>query len=118
MLVPTPVSALAQRSALVAAAARYSDSPKPLNELGTALLAVGRPRAALRRYEAALARSDAPDDDDGWVASINLAVCLVALAERRPSSAAWLGRLPEARGLVYRCVVSTPSDARLLAVVP
>ena len=39
------------------------------------------------------------------------------LAEQRPHSYAWLTRLSEARGLVYRCLVSTPSDIRLLALL-
>ena len=110
-------SQLTQRLALHAATAQYPSNPKPCNELGAMLVAAARPRAALRQYETALSRSASVDDDDGWDASINLALCLVTLAEARPRSPAWLERLPEARGLVYRCLVSTPSDTRLLELL-
>ena len=98
-----------------AAVTDYPDSPKPCNELGSILLGAGRYRAALRNYEKALARSAAPDDDDGWDASVNLALCLISLAEQRPDL--YHNRLPEARAHVHRCLVSTPSDQRILALL-
>ena len=83
---------LAHRLFLHAAVTDYPDSPKPCNELGSILLGAGRYRAALRNYEKALARSAAPDDDDGWDASVNLALCLISLL---PLPAVGLWRLPE-----------------------
>ena len=116
-VVSSAARTLAERLLLHAATTEYRESPKPCNELGALLVQAGRPRAALRQYETALSRSAEPDDDDGWDASINIALCLVTLAEARPLSDHWCSRMPEARRLVHRCIVSTPSDQRLLALL-
>jgi len=57
----------AARACARAAAEAYPLCPKPKLALGSLLLACGRTRAALRRFEAALDVA-AGDDDDAWEA--------------------------------------------------
>jgi tetratricopeptide (TPR) repeat protein len=118
----------AARARLSTAIRLYSSCPKPHNALGSLLLGAGRPRAALRRFEAALSRSLEPDDDDGWDASVNMALCLITLAKQEAAAGkgrgesarggfdSWRQRIPEARALLTRSLESY-SDDRLLALV-
>lgn len=86
------------------------------NARGASLIAEGRPRAATRQYEAALNMVAAdPYGDEAWDASINLALCYATLAQKAPD--AWANRLPTARELAWQCLVSTPSDGRILDVI-
>ena len=94
---------------------RLSRLSKPCNELGSILLGAGRYRQPSATMKRRFARSAAPDDDDGWDASVNLALCLISLAEQRPDL--YHNRLPEARAHVHRCLVSTPSDQRILVLL-
>ena len=84
--------------------------------LGTLLLAEGRPRAALRAYERALAASAEPDVDAGWAASVSAAKCIIRLAEAQAGEPGanreerFLAQLPTAREYLSRCRSKMPSD--------
>ena len=81
-------------------------------------------RAALRWFEGALRRSHEPDDDDGWDASVNAALCTLLLAEQEaareasatgPPRFAWRGaRLDAARLWLWCAYASAHQDDRLL----
>lgn len=115
------------RQRLRHASSLYPPCPKPRNGLGAMLLAAGRTRAALRWFEAALVRSAEADDDDGWDASVNAALCTLLLAEQEaarearagtPSPAArvvWRGPcFAQARLWLWCAFASAPQDTRLL----
>lgn len=119
----------AARASLAAAIHLYPACPKPRNALGSMLVAAGRTRAALRHFEAALARSLEPDDDDAWEASVNIALCLVTLAELEAETEAerpprvdgvatrrWRHRMPEARQHLQLAIAAEgqASNERLL----
>lgn len=68
------------RQSYLAATHAYPLSPKAHLALGKLLLTAGRPRAALRRFEAALAREEDPSDDDAWEARFHAGLCGTRLA--------------------------------------
>ena len=59
------------RAEYLDAAAAYPLCPKPHLALGALLMGAGRPRAALRRFERALALTPDPKDDDAWTAAVH-----------------------------------------------
>ena len=73
------------------AAQLYPFCPKPRNGMGAVLLHAGRTAEALEAFESALVLSSEPDDDDGWDASVNCALCAVILAEEAAASEAAAG---------------------------
>ncbi len=116
----------AARASLATAIQLYPACPKPRNALGAMLLTAGRTRAALRHFESALARTLEPDDDDAWEASVNIALCLLTLADAEESTAKsrstthassrrWRPRVPEARQHVQLAMAAEGqgSNARL-----
>lgn len=110
---------MAARRSLRTAHALYPFCPKPYNGLGAMLVHAARPRAALRYFERALELSSEPDDDDGWDASVNAALCALMLAERDSTTGAdmavrWGAAMTLARNRIWQALVSTPSDRRLL----
>ena len=60
----------AAKATFLAASEIYPHCPLSHSGLGTLLLAEGRPRAALRAYERALANCAETDVDAGWDASV------------------------------------------------
>ena len=112
----------AARSSLCMAILLYPACPKPWTALGAMLLSAGRTRAALRHFEQALARTLSPDDDDAWEASVNIALCLLSLADAEADAEAraqaggaagkatagrrWRQRVPEARRHVERAMAA------------
>ena len=76
----------AARASLLAAVSHYSLCPKPHVALGTLLREQGRYRAAVRRFERALALVPDESDEDAWAAAFNAGVCTLHLAHRRRSA--------------------------------
>ncbi|KAL1525112.1 hypothetical protein AB1Y20_019984 [Prymnesium parvum] len=111
------------RASLRTACSLYPYCPKPHNGLGALLLESSRPRAALRAYERAIALSVDPDDDDGWDAAVNSALCALMLAERDasrnagPARTRWQQQMAQARARIWLALVSVPSDRRLHALL-
>ena len=94
----------AAKEQLHAAHRLYPSCPRACNALGDLLLEEGRPRAALRQFERALARSVECDMDDGWHGSMHVALCMLTLADAYPNSTWPQFRLPEARAYLRRCL--------------
>ena len=94
----------AARESLQTSESLYPQCPKPHLLLGSLLLAAGRLRAALRRFERALALVPDPLDEDAMDATLNAGICGVRLAEAHPSRAAALLPAAERR---LRAVLET-----------
>ena len=114
---------VAARCSLLAAAHAYRWCPKPHNALGSMMLAAGRTRGALRHFEAACARSHEANDDDGWDANVNAALCVITLAESAAQRSSpdppskWHGQLTRARSRLLRALEVAPGEPRLVDVL-
>ncbi len=102
--------ATAARGALLEGARLYPLCPKPHLALGSLLRAARRPRAALRRFERALALTPDAHDDDAYLAAVNAGSCAVQLATAHPARAAAL--LPHAQRRLAGALVAAPADSR------
>lgn len=102
------------RACLRRAVALYPHCPKLRNAAGILLLNAGRPRAALRYFEAALRRVLSADDDEAWEACVNGALCCASLLETRGRSPA---PMDEAVRWLDRAFESAPDDARLVGLM-
>ena len=82
-----PTACTGARASLHKCAAIYPLCPKPHVALGSMLLSMGRPRAALRRFERALALAPDARDDDAYLALVNAGTSAVRLVAAHPQLA-------------------------------
>ena len=97
------------RVALNAATQLYRQCPKPHLMLGSLLMSLRRPRAALRHFERAVHLCPDQQDEDAKTASIFAAICGVRLAAAHPSHAPSL--LPAAEWRLRRALLDATSQS-------